>query len=138
MLLSDILAGRSKALNRSHCALCSCQGLQERSQAHQSLVRRQLKTVPPGYVLVFNSTSGSGLGNAHALARNLSASAVSPHHHPSMHCIFHQILVLFTAPHVSLPSMSLAGTCAGCTLLHRPLAHRPLAAPDSVHVCMSC
>lgn len=43
--------------------------------------------MPPGYVLVFNSTSGSsGLGNAHALARNMSASTVSLQSCSGMHC----------------------------------------------------
>ena len=40
------------------------------------MARRQLKSVPPGYVLVYN-TSGSSPGTARALARNVSADMVS-------------------------------------------------------------
>ena len=58
--------------------------------------------MPPGYVLVFNSTSGSsGLGNAHALARNMSASTVSLQSSSGMNCIAHLIQLLHAAPHVN-------------------------------------
>ena len=46
------------------------------AQEHPGLARRQLKAVPPGYVLVSN-TSGSSQGDARALARNISAALVT-------------------------------------------------------------
>ena len=61
------------------CPTCCAvwkQGLQE----HHGLARRQLKSVPPGYVLVSN-TSGSSQGDARALARNISAALVMDHIH---------------------------------------------------------
>ena len=85
--------------------------------------------MPPGYVLVFNSTSGSsGLGNAHALARNMSASTVSLQHCSGMNCIAHLLHLLPAAPHVnnispyinvSAPS---AEACADCMLLQAAYA----------------
>ena len=98
--------------------------------------------MPPGYVLVFNSTSGSsGLGNAHALARNMSASVVSLQSCSGIKCIAHLMHLLPAAPHdnnispsitVSAPS---AKVCEGCC---GPHAHQFLAAPDSVPVYLFC
>ncbi len=45
------------------------------TREHLEFARRQLKSVPPGYVLVSN-TSGSSQGDARALARNISAALV--------------------------------------------------------------
>lgn len=46
------------------------------AQEDLRLARRQLKAVPPGYVLVSN-TSGSSPGDARALARNISTALVT-------------------------------------------------------------
>ena len=96
--------------------------------------------MPPGYVLVFNSTSGSsGLGNAHALARNMSASVVSPQDCSGMLCMPH-LIPLLAASHVNNSSPTLTLACnmsAGvvspqdCSGMHcfPHLVPIPLAAP---------